>query len=380
MNSEKPSFQDILKHKRAAASVLLGITTVSLLASCSLENSAPALSPSPSRSHEQGQTPHFDKSTETGLLKFYESEVDAAPEMMHFITMPENDNEAATQAKELAATIKDWSDNKEKPVIIMEPTRVSGDNLMNLDEMAAGKYDEVFDTYFSTLKEEGVTSAEIGALVPLPEPNLPQWKNGITNPQTFDRNFTMISSTFKKYFPDAPVWMMLDSTSHPDNDWGTSSTATSDLLKYTDIKPGLVDSFGLQGFPWKKTDAPADFLNGEAAAACANKLGIKRVWFNTGTWSETHNPDSDNHPLTMNDKDRASILAGIFRQAKAAQSAGLQIDAINLFAQNNFDNKDDGSAVFSYTTPNDLSTLRTFVNHAKSADMPVMIFDDQSNQ
>lgn len=378
MNSEKLSYAEHPRHKRAAAILIMGIATVSVLAGCTVQHGPEQPT---STTQEQCATRIESPASpvdlpEVALLKRYERETGVAPEMMKFITMPGSVTEAREQATALAGSLKTWSNSNASPMIIMEPTLDSGDNL-DLNKLGDGAYDAAFDTYFCTLKESGITDKEMGTWVPLPEPNLPEWKGGVTDPELFARNITKIAGSIKKYFPKAPVSIMLDSTTYlpsPDPDWNNGSTSTAQLEKYVSIKPGLIDSFGFQGFTWTNEDAPNDYLNADAAIACARRLGVKNVWFNTGTYKKTHNPDDDKHPLIASNARRESILNGVLEQAKTVQAAGLHVDTINIFAQNTFDGS-DGTADFTYTKPEEVALLKSFVAKANADEMPVTIFD-----
>ena len=368
MNQERHTFKDVLRHKRTAAAVLIGVSALALTTAYITEHSTMNLTLEHARIAPEPP--------EITMLKRYERETGVAPRMMEFITMPSNNAEARLQAASMAATLKAWSASETSPIVIMEPTFDSGTSL-DLTDLEAGKYDSALNTYFGSLKDAGVTDVQMGTWVPLPEPNIPTWKDGVTSPETFDINVTKIAGVIKKHFPSTPVSIMLDSKTYlpsPDPKWNNGTTSADQLLKYLNIQPGLIDSVGLQGFTSSPNDEPADYLNGKVAAAAAKKLGVKHVWFNTGTYAKSYNPSDPKSPLTATGDRRSHILMGILTQAQAAQDTGLQVDFINIFAENTY-NGQDGNADFRYSTPEDLSLLHAFVKDANQKSIPVTIFD-----
>lgn len=342
---------------------------------------SPDKSPSTRPSASQTLPGHRHRNDpQLSLLKQYEKKAGVTPKMMEFIGFPQNNLDARIQAEQMAGTLRAWSAQHVRPLVIMEPTFNGGNTNMSLHKFRKGEYDGALATYFSTLRDLGVTDHEMGTWVPFPEPNLPQWANGVTNAKLFIDNTTRVAHAIKKEFPGAPVSVMLDSQTC---DPGWANCATNDvhrLTEYLHFEPHLISSFGLQGFSWDNHDNPATYLSGQTAVACAQELGVNHVWFNTGTSSKVNNPNGEGI-ITAGNTRRAQLLGGVLTQAEAVQAAGLTVDFINVFGQNNFEpgNSGTGTAEWQYHSPGALGVLSTFDKAAARHHLPVAVFDSSGN-
>lgn len=360
------------------------IAALGLAAGCSSSPNTSPTTPSRSASPSISAQPSPETSPITNdpqlqLLEHYEAETGVERQMMYFVGFPENEVDARTQATEMAQTLKTWSRAGVKPLVIMEPTFNGGQENMNLNAFGRGKYDAALDEYFGTLKDLGVQEDQLGTLVPFPEPNTPSWGGGVTDPQLFIHNTTRVANAYRKYFPDAAVSVMLDSQTFlpsPDPNWANGTMNPGSLLQYVNFKPGVIDSFGLQGFTWDNKDDPSMFLSGQAAVACARQMGVRHIWFNTGTYTTVNNPNGEGIIMAGNAR-RAEVLRGVLTQAEAVQGAGLTVDFINIFGQDKLDKSANGTgtADYQYADHHELQTLKHFVDDAKSHDIPVTIFD-----
>ena len=164
------------------------------------------------------------------LLKPYEKETGVAPRMMDFIGFPENQENAVSLAESMAGALQAWHKAGVQPIVIMEPTFNDGNTPMDLYAFHNGDYNGALDTFFATLHELGVTDEEMGTWVPFPEPNTPGWDNGVTSPALFISNTTTVAEACKRYFPNTPISVMLDSQTFlpsPDPNW-TNGTMDPD--------------------------------------------------------------------------------------------------------------------------------------------------------
>jgi glutaredoxin-related protein len=296
--------------------------------------------------------------------------------MMMFTALPENAQDAVNLADDMSSSLTQFSKYGITPLVIMEPTYNGGSQLADLSDITSQQSLSNLQTYFETLKENGIIDQQMGTWVPLPEPDIPEWSGGVTTPSLFTQNFIGISNVLRSVFPTANLSVMLDSTAYPSGDIAEDegSTATADLLPYvTGLPKGLVDSFGFQGFPWTPTDTPNNYLNASVAIALAHALGVSQVWLNTGTASEYQ--DATTGAITNVSTDtRAQQLSGVLTQASAIISAGYQV-SINIFAQAKL--AQDG-ADWSYTsTPQQLAVLNDFINQASAQDIEISVFDSQ---
>jgi hypothetical protein len=365
-----------------AAWLVAGALTVTLTVAACGGSEAPGnadASPAQTRAPAAVVIPDLHDA-QLSLLERYESKTGVAPRMMEFIGFPQNTVEARIQAEKMAGVLQAWSAQNVHPLVIMEPTFNGGNTDMNLHKFQEGDYDEALSTYFTTLKSLGITDKQMGIWVPFPEPNIPDWAGGVTDPELFISNTTKVAQAIKQEFPKSHVSIMLDSQTclpSPDPSW--ANCATNDvgaLTRYLGFKPGLINSFGLQGFTWDKQDSPETFLSGQTAVACARKLGVSHVWFNTGTFSRVNNPNGEGIVKADNSR-RTQVLDGDLAQGEVVQAAGLTMDFINVFGQNNFEpgSNGTGTADWQYNTRAGLGVLRAFSVAAGQRRIQVNIFD-----
>src|SRR6266550_564404 len=290
--------------------------------------------------------------------------------VMRFTGLPSDVPQARSMGTGTAATMREYARYGVRPLMVMEPT--ADDGKVDLTALSSPGSIAILDAYFAALTAHGVTDEEMGTWVLLPEPNLPEWQDGNTDPALFRTNFVTLARALKRHFPAAEVSLMLDSTVYSAGVYHHGGAAVDELLPYVSGLPaGLVDSFGLQGFPWAAADQPADYLSAGAAIACARRLGVRDVWFNTGTASRYRDATSG-AVTSVPFSSRARQLAGSLAEAAAVRAAGLNIVRINLFGQAKL--ADDG-ADWSYTTPPDLTTLNMFGRRAAAEGIAISVFE-----
>lgn len=291
---------------------------------------------------------------------------------MFFRDMPATVTAAQQKAAEIAPVLAEYAKQGIKPLVIFEP---EGLDLRRLDK-------RVYEQYFKTLKSRGITDKAMGTWVPLPEPNIPEWGNpvndkGLTDPALFVKNFTMVAQALKGSFPTAKAAVLLDSATYPNFDvnyrWGSYEKIR--LLKYVEgFKPGLVDEFGLQGFPWGEKGGrlkydPGRFIDADLAIAAAKRLAVKRVWLNTGTFSRMYEWDPALR-VSVSNSQRARILEGIAVQARQVQQAGFAA-TVNIFAEN----KSATEANWSYADAASWNMFQNFVDRMESTGIDFTVFD-----
>jgi hypothetical protein len=232
-----------------------------------------------------------------------------ADHVSFFVTTPTTVQEATDQAKNVAATLKDFAHYHISPVVFMEPRMANG-KTANLTALQNGTYDSVLDAYFATLQSKGITDTQMGLWVPQPEGNTPVW--GSSDPAVFTGVVARVITAQKKHFPGSKASLLLESkTSASSKDW---VGAYSSFLPYVqNIPRDLVDSVGLQGFPWGETTNnkmsgmidPKVYLRADLAIAAAQAIGAKQVWFNTGTFR--HFGKDGFKPLDLTPEQRQGI-------------------------------------------------------------------------
>jgi hypothetical protein len=285
--------------------------------------------------------------------------------------------DAQSDAADVASTLKEYAAYGIKPLVFLEPDG------MDLNQYQAGAYDSALDAYFKDIKAAGITDAMMGMWVILPEGNIPVWSS--VDPNVFAADVTKTVQFQKKYFPGSLATIMLDSESYPTGaSWGDGHYVS--LLPYVqNIPKGLIDSFGLQGFPW----APAANVSGEAtlynpniylrtdfAAEAARSLGVSSIWFNTGTFHQMYTQDST-QTITASPAQRQAMLDGTIAEAKGLQGQGFSV-SIHLFAENKASTSEAIDWSYWQTTPgSDANTtvFTTFVHDATTANIPIWLFD-----
>ena len=334
---------------------------------------------------------HQDMSASTNpqLRKLAEYEVvcdgSFTDKTMLFTNMPTNTVEARSQAREMTATLKELAKYHVSPLVIFEPTDAEG-NTLDLPELRNGIYDAAFASYFQNLKDNGVTDKMMGMWVPFPEANTPMW--GTTDPAIFAANVTHVVSLQKQYFPKSQASVMLNSQSYEADDEEWRYGKYSSLVPYVkDIKKGLVNSFGLQGFPWlppaddhtsKPITDPHVFLDPELAKDAADALDIHELWLNTGTFGAAHTGDEATE-VKVSAAERRQFLENILKQVGELRDDNYNV-AVHVFAEDKSANKE--GIDWSYWKPGEAdqsdatAVFQEFVRSARLNGVSLWLYDD----
>ena len=256
--------------------------------------------------------------------------------MMIFFSLPSTSQHAGAYAENDAKILKEFHRLGIRPLVIVEPSNANG-ALIDFALIANGTYNDVFAEYFSTLKTEGITESMMGIWNPLPEANLPNWKNN--QPDFFAPAFSNYVEALRKQFPTAKTSILLNSATYETTDFEWLNGDYSSLRPYYfGIKPGLVTYAGVQGFPWISRQGGSgsilnatEFLAPNLLTEMANDLGTKKIWFNTGTFSQKYTLD-ETDTRTITPERRKEILNTIQNQAVRLRNAGYEV-SISLFSQ-----------------------------------------------
>jgi hypothetical protein len=268
-----------------------------------------------------------------------------AGQLMVFARLPANSQDAEGDAMDMATKLQEFAKFHIQPLVIMEPT-INGSSI-HVADFAAGKYDASLTQYFQNLKAHGVTDVMMGTWVHFPEDNIPEWGN--TDPGMFQANVVKAARIQKGVFPGSQVSILLNAQSFRSDDINRDYGTFSSLLPYVRGLPkDLFYSFGLQGFPWVSAASqkeqtkllnPAQYMNANFAREAAKALGVKQIWFNTGTFGRMYTKNST-ETVTYSPSQRQAILQGVLAQVKVAQRDGYKV-SVNLF---NFDGSNTGEA------------------------------------
>ncbi|HYG83867.1 MAG TPA: hypothetical protein VD907_03245 [Verrucomicrobiae bacterium] len=272
--------------------------------------------------------------------------------LMVFFSMPKNQTEAISYAKQDAKILKEFSRFGIRPLVIAEPTDAQGVNI-DFGLFANGSLDAAIKAYFTELKAQGLKDNQLGIWNPFPEANLPYWKNN--RPEYFAPAVNRYLSSAREQFPGLQTSILLNSATYEMTDFNWESGDYNSLLPYVGgITPGLVTYAGIQGFPWVSRQGgngvifnAAEFLNPPLLTEMADIVGTKKVWFNTGTFSTKYTLDPESI-RTIEPARRKEILLTIRAQAELVKQQGYEV-AINIFAQDKSEETEETN--WSYWSP-----------------------------
>lgn len=298
-----------------------------------------------------------------------------------FTAIPTTAAEASEYASDVASQLREYSKFGIKPLIFLEPTSSTG--LIDLTKIQSGSFDGALTSYFASLKAAGVTDEMMGIWVPLPEANLPVWSS--LSPSVFTACITKLAGFQKKYFPASQTGLLLDTVSYsaPD-DWSNGRVVS--LLPYViNIPAGLIDSFGLQGFPWSPpaneagpdNGTPSNYLRVDLAIEAARTLKINNIWFNTGTFGAKYT-NQPAQTITVSPERRLALLDGVVSQAKIAKAQSFSV-SVHLFAEDKSNVEE--ATDWSYWPSGQFASLsatyvfKSFAGKLQAADIPLWLFD-----
>ena len=260
-----------------------------------------------------------------------------AKRLMFFAGMPGAVGDIPEMTQDMAVALKTFAAVGLAPLVIVEP--IANNQKIDLQTIKEGTYNSLFDQYFAALKQKGITDAQMGMWVPFPENNLPEWGN--VDPDTFAANVTTYVGYQKKYFPASQASIMLDPMTYKPTASGFDDGSYISLSPWVkNIPKGLINSFGMQGFPWAsaandashETNESADvFLPSGLAAEAAKLLGVSKIWLNTGTFSDRYT-DSASAKIHRSAAQRLQTFTTTARQVALLQAKGFSV-SVNLFNQ-----------------------------------------------
>jgi hypothetical protein len=296
--------------------------------------------------------------------------------MMIFTDIPASSVAADSSGAEMASTLKEFKRFDIKALVVMEP--VINGQAVNFKNYRNGSYDSLLNAYFASIKSHGVKDGDFGMWVYFPEANLPEW--GPVDVANYAANVTRSVKLQKKFFPNSQSTILLDAMSYPagSTSWGDGAyTNLAPFIK--DIPKGLLDSFGIQGFPWvppanqhgNSSLEPKTFLNSSIAKSAATELGLKEIWLNTGTFARAY-AGNKLQTVTMSSSQRQKILQGIEADAVKLLDSGYDV-AINLFSEDK-SGVDEGID-WSYQSASAKDVLAGFIKQTKLDGIGFWLFD-----
>lgn len=298
-----------------------------------------------------------------------------------FVPTPRTNDEAIDYARDVSSQLHEYARYGVQPMVFMEPTHADG--VIDLDQYKSGVYDGALAAYFAAIKNNGIHDAEMGVWVLFPEGNIPVWNN--VDPLTYATNVTRTAQALKAQFPSARTSLLLDSQTYPlGTSWSGGRYAS--LTAYVShIPKGLIDSFGLQGFPWAAPAnepygslyEPRTYLAVQLASEAARTLGTSDVWVNTGTFSVAY-AGSQLRRVDMDAVKRQAMLDGIVSQVQTLKNQGFRV-SVHLFAEDKSSTSEGIN--WSYWPKGGVGqgpaadVFRAFVHDMQVTDTPLWIFD-----
>lgn len=288
-----------------------------------------------------------------------------------FAPTPTSVDQAATYADGVAAKLKTFASAGVSPVVFLEPTAESGN--LNLSLYARGAYDPFLATYYDRLHQSGISDRDMGTWVLLPEGNLPEWSS--VNPEVYSSVVNRTAQTQKRYFPGSKTAIMLDSKTYPVAGLYENGTYVSWKPYVQHISKGLIDSVGLQGFPEPHWEDTQKYLRTDFLAEAATILGIKEVWFNTGTFSQEYDATTG-RMYDMPSEQRAAELGSVVDLARGMQQKGFQV-SVHIFAQNKLGEGEKTDWSYWHDQPGGSGTkvFEKLVQELHESKIPLWIFD-----
>lgn len=297
--------------------------------------------------------------------------------LMYFTLIPTEQTVDDLLKKDMQALLQ-FKQAGVKPNIIWEPY---GDEIiLKWTDIYQGKYDAPIQKYLKEIQKFGITSEDIALFTPLPEANVPSWGLENNNPRNYALAFTHLVGQFRQVFAQVESSILLNSQSYEPTDINWENGEYTDFSAYTnDIPRGVVDQFGVQGFPWasaanrRKIEIfdPKEFLSPELSVTALKNLKIKKIWFNTGTFGSKYNSDPEKK-ITVLPPVRKRILSDIASVANNLADKGYEVK-INVFAENK-SNTQEGTD-WSYNSGSEKVIVRDFARTLDQKGIGFMLSD-----
>ncbi len=302
----------------------------------------------------------------------------AFDKMMIFTFMPQSDEARTAEIKNLGEKLITFEQNGLKPIIVIEPNSEEG--LLNFYDFENGLFDSSLRKFLKGILDYGVNESMMGRIIPFPEPNIPAWNRNGSTPASFGTNFNKTIQIIREFYPNIKGTILLNTKSYATDDLRWANGKLVSLKPYlTNIDPGLVESIGLQGFPWQSPSNQVLFEEKDAKVFLPIKLieemseitNNKSLLLNTGSFATrySNNPDQT---INIPPFKRRQVLDSILYESKELQSKGYSVN-INIFSENK--TKTEENVDWSYSTPDQQAILKEFIARANVLNIELSVFD-----
>jgi hypothetical protein len=302
-------------------------------------------------------------------------------EVMIFTQMPSTPERAVVLANDLTTKLQALSISGITPIVISEPT--DNDIQLSFSKFKTGAYTPALVKYFATLKANGITDQQMGMWVPFPEANVPYWNHDNALPEDFGTNVSIFLNTMKATFPQAKGSILLNSVTYAPEDKEWANGNYQSLIPYVrSIDKKVIDSIGVQGFPWMSPNNPeqpalrlftaSKFLGTDFAIELGEFMNKKDIWFNTGTF-KTRYADQPQKKVSVSVGERKAIFKEINAEIKRAQDDRFRVK-VNIFAE-------DKSTVAEATdwsylaTEEEKSLIQEVISDFETLQIPIALYD-----
>ena len=301
---------------------------------------------------------------------------------MVFAMMPFSAEAIEAETDRLAAILLEFESYGIKPIVVAEPSDENG--LINFQAFSKKSHYPSLIQFFKALKAKGVTEKAMGVWVPFPEPNVPNWDSEGSTYANFGQNVNLYMQALQTEFPNTLGSVLLNATTYEPTDIEWNEGDYISLIPWVqNIEPKYIDSVGVQGFPWiaranqkpRRLFDAEEFLQPDFAIGMAREVRTKKIWFNTGTFSQKYSQNPD-EAMNVLPSERKAILQDILKASARVQNLqtnGYEV-SINIFAEDKTDKNEDTD--WSYlSTPDEEFVFTEFVQKAQDQDVEVTIFD-----
>ena len=280
---------------------------------------------------------------------------------MQFFTMP-------TSLKEIGSSSDSWNpasvalESKAgvKSLVVFEPA--SG---QNVHELAGSKYNIVTEAYYKYLAASGITDAQLGNVVLMPELIEGGWTGA--DPNDFAAIINHQAALFHQTFPNGSATTMID----------LQPKESGALLgQLQNIQKNALASIGVQAFPngnkisftqdakGKLIADVSSYMDPAIITSISKHAGNLPVWINTGI------PESDG-AIKYTTQQRVAIAHAISNVMITVKGQGVKVQFLNLFAQDK--RKTEGSN-FDFTPESAKVVLPLLAKECKSLNVELYGF------